>query len=103
MEKEPSFGPDFGHFGPNLGPKNFVGKFYLYWMLEIVVTYNFMQFKRKLINQTWKNDKIPSFGPDLGPFVPNSGRENFFSKIWLRQSQDIIVSYHHVQYQRKIN
>ena len=28
---------------------------------------------------------------------------NFFSssKIWFRQSLDIIVSYHHVQYQKK--
>ena len=27
----------------------------------------------------------------------------FFSKIWLRQSLYVIVSYHHVQYQKKIN
>ena len=26
----------------------------------------------------------------------------FFSKIWLRQSLDIMVSYHHVQYQKKL-
>ena len=25
----------------------------------------------------------------------------FFSKIWLRQSLDIMVSYHHVQYKKK--
>ena len=28
---------------------------------------------------------------------------NFFSKIWLRQSLDIIVSCHHAQYQKKTN
>ena len=27
----------------------------------------------------------------------------FFSKVWLRQSLDIMVSYHHVQYQKKTN
>ena len=28
---------------------------------------------------------------------------NFFSRIWLRQSLDIMVSYHHVEYQKKTN
>ena len=27
----------------------------------------------------------------------------FFSEIWLRQSLDIMISYHHVQYQKKTN
>ena len=27
----------------------------------------------------------------------------FFFKIWLRQSLDIMVTYHHVQYQKKNN
>ena len=26
----------------------------------------------------------------------------FFSKIWLRQSLDLMLSYHHVQYQEKL-
>ena len=29
-DKKPSFGPDFGHFGPNLGLKTFFRRFYLY-------------------------------------------------------------------------
>ena len=29
-QKKPSFGPDFGPPGPNLGPKTFFLKFYLY-------------------------------------------------------------------------
>ena len=32
-----------------------------------------------------------------------SGRKFFFSKIWLCQSLDIMVSYHHIQYQKKTN
>ena len=59
------------------------------------------------MKQTWENCKKPSFKPDFGPFGPNLGPNFiylffFFSKIWLRQSLDIIVSYHHVQYQKKI-
>ena len=52
--------------------------------------------------QTWENGKKPSFGPDFGPFGQNPGHQIFFSKIWRRQSLDIMVSYHHVQYQKKL-
>ena len=45
--------------------------------------------------------KKPSFGPDFGPFCPNP--IFFFSKIWLSQLPNIMVSYHHVQYQKKNN
>ena len=45
-----------------------------------------------------KMAKKPSFGSNFGP---NSGRQFFFSKIWLRQSLVIMVGYHHVQYQEK--
>ena len=38
----------------------------------------------------------------LGPFGPNSGRQNFYSKILFRQSLDILVSYHHIQYLRNL-
>ena len=44
----------------------------------------------------------------LGLIYPRSAQiraaKSFFffsSKIWLRQSLDIMVSYHHVQYQKK--
>ena len=77
--------------------------FHLYWMLDMVASYHCMQFHGKLLNKTWENGTKPSFGPDFGPSDPNSGRKKiFFSKIWLRQSLDIIVSYHHVQYQKKL-
>ena len=42
------------------------------------------------------------FGPYLGPLDPNSGRHFGPSKIWLRQLLDIIISYHQVQYQKKL-
>ena len=71
-------------------------------MLDIVENYHCMQFQGKLMNQTVENIKKPSFGSDFGPFAQNSGCQTFFSKIWLRQSLDIMVSYHHVQYQEKL-
>ena len=46
--KKPSFGTDFGHFGPNLGTKFF----YLYYMLDIVASYHCMQLQEKLMNHT---------------------------------------------------
>ena len=50
-----------------------------------------------------KCKKLP-FGPDLVPLGPYSGRQLFFFffKIWFCQSLDIMVSYHHVKYQKKI-
>ena len=42
--------------------------------------------------QTQENDEKPHFGPHSGIFL---------SEIWLRQSLDVIVSYHHLQYQKK--
>ena len=51
------------------------------------------------MNQIWENGKRPSSGPKIDP---NSGGQIFFSKIWLCQSLDIMVRYHHVQYQKKL-
>ena len=52
--------------------------------------------------QTQKNGEKLHFESNLGPLHPNSGRQTFFSKIWLRQSLDIMVSYRHVRYQKKL-
>ena len=30
-----------------------------------------MEFKGKLMNQTWENSKKPNFGPNFGPFRPH--------------------------------
>ena len=65
-------------------------------MLETVPSYHHMQFQGKRMTQTQENDKKPHFGHDLGPLGPNSSRQNYFSKIWLRQSLDIMVSYDYV-------
>ena len=71
-------------------------------MLDIVESYHCMQFQGKLINQIWENSQKSSFAPDFGPFDPNLGHQFLFSKIWLRLSLDVMVSYHHVQYQKKL-
>ena len=52
-------------------------------MLYIVASYHCMQFQGKLINQTWKNDKKPSFEPDFGPFGPNLRTPNFFYAFYI--------------------
>ena len=56
------------------------------------------------MNQTGGNGEKHHFGPNLHPLGPNSGPHFFFffSKMWLRQSLDIMISYHHVQHQKKL-
>ena len=62
-----------------------------------------MQFQEKRINQTQENDKKPHFGLGLGRLGTNVGCQLFFlSNISLRQSLDIMESYHHVKYQKKL-
>ena len=63
-------------------------------MLEITSKYLYKQFQGKLINlsKMVKNLVWPKFRSPI--FY-------FFSKIWLRQSLDIMVSNHHAQYQKK--
>ena len=57
-----------------------------------------MQFQGKLMNQTSENRKKPS----LGPILAQIRATKIFFKIWLCQSLDVMVSYHHVQYQKKV-
>ena len=64
-------------------------------MLDIVANYHDIQFHRKRMIQTQKNVQKSRFNPGLGQLEPNSGRQILFS---LRQSLDIMVSYHHVKY-----
>ena len=40
---------------PNLGPQFFFHGLYLYYMLDIVASYQCMQFQGKLTNHTWEN------------------------------------------------
>ena len=97
--QKPSFRTNFAPYGPNLGLRNFFPGFYLY-MLDIVASYHCMQFQGKLKNQTWETGKKTLL---LGLILAQIWATNFFfSKIWLCQSLEIMVSYHHVQYQKKL-
>ena len=84
---------------PNFGSP-IVGLF-IYQMLEIVARYHCMQFQGKCTILTQENGEKPHFGPKLDP---NSGRQSYppQKKIWLRQPLEIMGSYHHVQYQKKL-
>ena len=55
------------------------------------------------MNQTWENGEKTNFGTENGK-KPSFGSPIFFlfSKIWLHQSLDIMVSYNHLQYQKKL-
>ena len=77
MVKNLVSGPNLARFGPNLVPKSFFRRFYFYWMLEIVASYHFKQFKENLVNWTWENSKKPSFGSDFDPFGPNFAPKSF--------------------------
>ena len=103
--KEPNFWPNFGTCSPNLGPQIFSVGFTstrCQKLLQAIIVCDL----RKNNDPKSKNGEKPHFGFDLPTFGPNSGRQIFFffffsSKIWLRQSLDIMVSYHHVQYKKK--
>ena len=71
-------------------------------MFEIVASYHCMQFQGKSVIQNQENYEKPHLGPDLGTLDPNLGRQIFCLKICLRQSLDIMVSYHHAEYQKKL-
>ena len=77
--------------------------FCLYQMLGIVASYHCKQSQGKHMIQTQENGEKPYFGSDLGPLRPHLGCQNIFSEIWLHQSLDTMVSYHHVKYQKKTN
>ena len=92
--------------GPVLGqiwsPKIIFCGFYVDYMLEIVASYNCIQFQEKLMNQTWENGKKPSFKPDFGPFGPNLGPKTFFRGFHLYWMLYIAASYHCMQFQGKL-
>ena len=51
------------------------------------------------MNQTWTNDKKPSFGPDFGLFDPNLGPKICFRGFYLQL--DIIASYYAYNFKEK--
>ena len=52
-------------------------------LVDIVPSYHLMQFRGKLINQTWENGKKPNFGPEFGPFWPKFSPQKFFRGFYL--------------------
>ena len=72
-------------------------------MIGTVTSHHCMQFQVKCMIQTQQKDKKKThFGSNLGPLGPNSSRQFVFSKIWLCSSLNIMISYHHVQYQKNL-
>ena len=102
--KKPNFGPNFGLFGPNLGPKFFFVCSNSTTLLDVrhcrkLSSYAISRKTSDPNSRKWQKnlilDLIRLFGPRFGPPI-------FFSKILLRQLWDIIVSYHHEHYQKKL-
>ena len=85
---------DFGSFGPNLSPNNYFRGFYNYQMLDIIASYQCMQFQGKIMNQTWENGKKPSLRPDFVQISPNSGRHFFFFFFFFKNLASSIIGYH---------
>ena len=65
--------------------KKFIRRFYIHSMLDIIASYQCMQFQGKLMNQTLESDKKKLV---LARFAPNLVPENFFSPLL-----DVIHSY----------
>ena len=93
MAKKTSVWPNFGLFGPNLSSKNFS------WIWPILHIRHSCKLSLYTIS---RETNEPNFGPNFDPFSPNLSHQICFSKIWLHQSLDIMVSYQYVQYQKKI-
>ena len=51
--------------------KKFTRRFYIYLVLDIIASYQCMQFQGKLMNQTWENWKEASSEPNCGPLGQN--------------------------------
>ena len=64
-------------------------------MLDIVASYHCMQLQGKLMNETWENGKKCIFNRDFA-HLAQIRASIFFQK------PDVMVSYHHVQYQKKL-
>ena len=100
--KKPSFGHDFGPFGPKFDPQ----KFFLWFLplLDIIYCYKLSLYvmSRKTNEQNLRKAKMPKNLVSDPILVQNVAAKFLFSKIWLLQSLDIMVSYHHVQYQKKL-
>ena len=52
-------------FQPQFGPKKSFLRFQDYYMLDIVASYNLVQYQGELMMQPWKNGKNPNYKPNL--------------------------------------
>ena len=69
--------------------KKFIRRFYIHSMLDIIASYQCMQFQGKLMNQTLESDKKKLvLASILARFAPNLVPESFFSPLL-----DVIHSY----------
>ena len=69
--------------GPIIHPQIYFHDFYLYWF-DIVPSYHSIQFKGKLMNQTWENHKKPNFKSKFHLFDPNlTPLKKFFHLFYL--------------------
>ena len=99
--EKPNFGPDFGLFGPKLSPENFFVGFTSKRCKILSQAIIVCNLKENLWSKLKRMTKT-SFWAWFRPVGPKFGPPIFFSKIWRRQLLDIMVSYHHVQYQKKL-
>ena len=81
-QKKPRFGPVFGTFGPNFGPKNFFRRFYTTRCLTLLqpVIYAVSRTANEPDLRQWKN---PNFEPNFGPFWAKFGPRKFFHGYFL--------------------
>ena len=90
--KKPSFGPDFDLFLQVLSllVVRHCSELSLY-------AFSWKTNKRNLIK--WQKTQ---FWARFWPMWPKFGSPIFFSKIQFHQSLDVMISYHHVQYKKKV-
>ena len=79
--KKPNLVPDFGLFTPNLEPPKIFLEFSFDELLNIVPSYYHIEFKVKLMNKVWENDKKRNFGLDFGPLAQNLPSKIIFDKF----------------------
>ena len=89
-------------FGPDLGARNFLWIFFSLLDVRLCRKLSLYSSSRKTCDSNSIKWRKTHFWPDLFPLDPNSGRQYFFKRTWLCQPRDIMVNYHHVQYQEKL-
>ena len=97
-----NFGSDFGPFGSYLGPQFFFARFTstrCYTLSQSIFAFNFKENLWSKLKKKWQKTLLWTWFRSTGP---KFGSPSFFSKIWFCQSLDVMVSYQHVKYQKKL-